>query len=144
MKPFISIFCFLLIISCNPIDTKPQKPSFILGKWIRTNDKPGNKTYETWNNSFTGLGITLKEKDTIFKERLSIISINDTLNLKVEGANETPTLFKFTQQTDTSFVCENAKNEFPKKITYFLEDEKLKAIVSNSDFKIDFVFERLN
>lgn len=73
---------------------------------------------------------------------MSIVSINDTLFLKAEGVNETPTLFKFTQQTDTSFICENPKNEFPKKILYYKDNNQLKAEVSSEDFKIDFVFER--
>lgn len=73
---------------------------------------------------------------------MSILKINDTLHLEVKGVNENPTLFKFTNQTDTSFVCENPKNEFPKKITYFKDGKQLKAIVAADDFRIDFVFEK--
>lgn len=119
-----------------------MKPSFLVGNWVRTNDKKGSITYENWNKNLKGLGYTIKEKDTTFKEILSIVSLKDTLFLKVEGVNEQATLFKFTQQTDTSFVCENPKNEFPKKITYYLENNQLKAIVAADDFKIDFIFNR--
>ena len=70
--------------------------------------------------------------------------LNRALNLKVEGVNEKPTFFKFTAQTDTSFVCENLKNEFPKKIQYYLDNQHLKAIVSSEDFRIDFVFKKQN
>jgi len=56
---------------------------------------------------------------------------------------KTPPFFKFTSQTDTSFVCENPKNEFPKKITYYKENKLLKAQVSSEDFKINFVFQKL-
>ena len=55
---------------------------------------------------------------------------------------KTPTFFKFTQQTGTSFVCENPKNEFPKKIKYYLQNAQLKAIISTDDFRIHFVFEK--
>ncbi|QOD62108.1 hypothetical protein H9I45_06610 [Polaribacter haliotis] len=143
MKYFLFICSILLIISCKTEKEKTKKPSFLIGKWIRLNDKEGNKTYENWNTNFTGLGYTLKGKDTTFKEILSIVSVNDTSNLKVEGVNETPTLFKFTSQTDTSFIYENLKNEFPKKIKYYLENKQLKAIVSNDDFSIDFVFKKI-
>lgn len=112
------------------------------GKWIRLNDKPEKTTYEIWKNT-NGLGYTLQKKDTVFKEIMNIVRIKDTLFLKVEGVNENPTLFKFTKQTDTSFVCENLKNKFPKKIYYYLEKKQLKAEVSNDDFKIDFVFEKV-
>jgi hypothetical protein len=84
----------------------------------------------------------LKNNDTIFKEILSITSINDTLTLKVEGVNESATLFKITNQTDTSFVAENPTHDFPTKIKYWLENKQLKAHVSNKEFGIDFVFEK--
>ena len=142
MKKLI-VLITIIFISCCTTETKPKKPDFLLGKWIRTNDKLGNITYEIWNNNFTGLGITLKEKDTTFKEILSIVSINDTLTLKVEGVNETPTLFKFTSQTDTSFVAENPTHDFPTKIKYWLDNKSLKAYVSKKDFGIEFVFEKI-
>ena len=65
---------------------------------------------------------------------MSFITVKDTLFLKVESVNDTDTLFKLTQQTDSSFVCENSKNEFPKTIQYYLENEQLKAIVSANNF----------
>ncbi|GGG97214.1 hypothetical protein GCM10011416_14010 [Polaribacter pacificus] len=142
MKKLIVLITIILIASCNT-ETKPQKPQFLLGKWIRTNDKPGSTTYEIWNNNFTGLGFTLKEQDTVFKEILSIVSINNTLSLKVEGVNETATMFKITSQTDSSFVAENPTHDFPTKIRYWLENKQLKAHVSNDDFGIDFVFEKI-
>ncbi|WP_157663311.1 hypothetical protein [Polaribacter sp. SA4-12] len=144
MKLLLYICCLLLMVSCQNEKKEIQKPSFLIGNWIRVNDKEGVITYEMWNSSLKGLGYTLKEKDTTFKETLSIVTIKDTLFLKVEAVNENPTLFKFTQQTDSSFVCENEKNEFPKKIKYYLENDQLKAIVSSDDFKIDFIFERYN
>jgi hypothetical protein len=132
------------MVSCQKEKKEMEKPSFLIGNWIRVNDKEGAVTYEIWNSNLKGLGYTLKEKDTTFKETLSIVTIKDTLFLKVEGVNENPTLFKFTQQTNTSFVCKNKKNEFPKKIKYYLENDQLKAIVAADDFKIEFIFERYN
>ena len=143
MKKIILAIAIVFISSCQT-ENKVQKPDFLLGKWIRINDKPENTTYEIWKNNFTGLGITLKDKDTTFKEILSIVSINDTLTLKVAGVNETPTLFKFTSQTDTSFVAENPTHDFPTKINYWLEKEQLKAKVSNKEFGIDFVFKKID
>jgi hypothetical protein len=89
------------------------------------------------------MGYTKQGDKTSFQEILSIVTIKDTLHLKVEGINETPTLFKFTEQNDFSFVCENQQNEFPKKIKYYLENDQLKAIVSSPDFRIEFVFEKV-
>ena len=141
---FIIITIFLFsFLSFSKIEKHEKSLKWMQGKWIRLGDKPGKITYEIWKNK-NGLGFTLQEKDTVFKEIMSIVNIKDTLFLKVVGVNENPTLFKFTHQTDTSFVSENPKNEFPQKIYYYLENKQLKAEVSNSDFKIDFVFEKLN
>ena len=140
MKKILFVFCLLFLISCNKEEVK--KPRFLLGNWIRTNDKPNQSTTEVWNPDFTGIGITLQQRDTVFKELLSIIEKDNVLYLKVEGVNEKPTLFKFTSQTETSFVCENPENEFPKKISYYIESDTLKASVSNDDFTIDFSFSK--
>ena len=138
--------CFLigliLLNSCNE-KTKLSKPSFIIGSWERLNDELGNSTFENWNSDFTGIGYTLKNSDTVFKENLSIIELNDTLFLEVTGVNENPTLFKFTNQHNTSFTCENKLNEFPKEINYRIENDSLKASVSNEEFSIDFIFKRI-
>jgi len=138
MRKLFAILILTCLFSCSKEELK--KPDFILGYWIRQNDKPNQKTYEIWNSDFTGIGFTMQENDTIFKEVLSIIKKNDSLFLQVEGVNEEPTLFKFTEQTETSFTCENPENEFPKKIEYYLESGNLKASVSNDDFSVDFVF----
>lgn len=139
----LTFFAIILLLSSCQTNTKENYPDFLLGKWQRTNDKPGNTTFENWNDNYTGIGFTLHKNDTVFKEILSIISKNDTLHLQVESVNEQPTLFKFTEQTDSSFVCENPQNEFPTKIEYWLENKLLKAKVSNEEFDVDFVFERM-
>ena len=141
MRNFIILVALFFFFSCNYKPVNKEKPTFLIGNWKRLNDKPNSQTYETWNTNFTGMGYTKQGEKITFQETMSIVTINDTLHLKVEGVNETPTLFKFTSQTDTSFVCENKANEFPKKIKYYLEDNQLKAIVSIDDFRIDFVFE---
>ena len=143
MRTAFFLLFLILTFSCS---TKKQleKPSFLLGSWIRLNDKDSVTTYETWQKDFSGIGLTLKGKDTTFFEKMNIIEKKDTLFLEVSGVNETPTLFKFTAQTDTSFVCENPTNEFPKKIKYWLDTKQLKAAVSNPDFNIEFVFEKMN
>jgi len=136
------IFIIVTLISSCKLEKTSLKPNFLVGNWERLNNTKGKKTYEIWEKNLTGLGLTLKDGDTIFKETLSIVSINDTLTLMVEGVNETATLFKITQQTDTSFVAENPTHDFPTKIKYWLENNQLKAHVSNSEFGIDFIFSK--
>jgi len=143
MKLLLFICCLFLILSCSNLQKEIKQPSFLVGNWIRTNDKDSVTTYEKWQKDLTGIGFSLKEKDTIFFEKLDIINIKDTLFLKVTGVNANSTLFKFTEQTDTSFTCVNPKNEFPKKIKYYLEKNQLKATISNDKFNVDFIFDKL-
>ena len=143
MKRLTILILLLTIFSCQTA-YKTNKPSFLYGNWERINDKEGQKTHEIWNENLTGIGFTLKDKDTVFKEILSIVSMNDILTLKVEGVNKTATLFKITQQTDTSFVAQNPTHDFPTKIRYWLDNKQLKAHVSNNEFGIDFVFKKRN
>lgn len=143
MKRVFLLCCLTILISCNTTSHKPSKPDFLIGNWVRLNDTEGNKTFETWKTDFTGMGFSIKDEKTTFKELMSIVEINDTLHLKVSNVGEKPVFFKFTQQTDTSFVCENPQNEFPKKIHYYIENQQLKAVISDNEFRIDFVFEKV-
>lgn len=137
-------FLLLLMVSCKAF-RKNEKPSWLLGNWTRINNKPTHATYEHWNKDFTGIGYTLKEQDTTFKESMSIITQKNTLYLKVTGVNKNPTLFKFTSQTDTSFVCVNPTNEFPKNIKYWISNSQLYATVWNDDtLSVDFIFKKEN
>jgi hypothetical protein len=138
-KLLLFIFC-IGMLSCAKEELK--KPDFILGYWNRVNNSQDKLTYEIWNPDFTGIGFTLQQSDTIFKEIMSIVELNDTLFLKVEGVNEKPTLFKFTEQTETSFTSENPENEFPKKIKYYMDGNQLKATISAGTDAVEFVFQK--
>lgn len=113
---------------------------FLIGDWVRLNDKANQKTFESWNSDYTGIGYTLKGKDTIFKEILSIIKKNDTMYLQVEGVNEKPTLFEVVSQTKTSFAAENPLNKFPQIIEYYFKSDTLKAIISSDGYSSNFKF----
>ena len=136
------LFTILIVLfSCNK-KSIVNYPSFLIGSWERINDENGSSTFENWKSDFTGIGYTLKNKDTVFKELLSIVEKNDTLFLKVTGVNENPTLFKFTNQTYTSFTCRNNLNDFPKEINYWIENDTLKANISNEEFDLEFIFKK--
>ena len=155
MKRLLIIFLLIGLISCNQSNSNsPPKESkvnpnldWLLGNWERMNDKEGKQTFERWkknsNEEYIGLGFTLQERDTVFKENMRLRPINGGWNLEVIGVNEQPTYFKFTNQTKNSFVCENPNNEFPKKIEYQFSDNKLKAKVSTDEMAIDFNFEKI-
>ena len=111
LKYIIIIICSLFFISCNNNSKKVKKPDFLIGNWKRLNDNPENETYEIWNTNFTGFSYTKNENYTVFKEKLKILKKNDSLFLEVIGADNMPVLFKFKEQTDSSFVCENKNKQ---------------------------------
>lgn len=144
MIRFYFLLLILLFVSCN--SSQEAQFDWLLGNWERTNDTKGNKTYEYWtkksNTEYIGLGCTLKEKDTVFKENIHLIKDKEQWVFKVIGVNETPTLFSITSLNKTSFTCENPENEFPKKIIYSSENGNLKAVISAGETQIPFLFKK--
>ena len=155
MKKLLAIFLFIGLLACNQNNTNSNTeeststPSldWLLGDWKRTNDKEGKQTFEHWekisDEAYLGLGFTLQEKDTVFKENMKLFPIDGVWNLEVTGVNENATYFHFTNQTKNSFVCENPNNEFPKKIEYQFLDKKLKAKISGGEMEVAFDFEKI-
>jgi len=141
---YVSYICvFVIHFSCT---NKEKNLDWILGNWERTNNSKGTQNYESWTkkskDEYVGFGYTLKDKDTFFKENIRLIHIKDIWNLEVFGVNETPTLFKFISNTTNSFTCQNLQNEFPKRIKYSFDGENLKAIISDDNNEIPFLFKQ--
>lgn len=84
MKLFLFLLLFIFSLnSCESTKTSVDKPSFdfLVGEWIRTNEKSDRKTFESWKkvdkNTFLGCGFTIKNNDTISQEHLTITKIDD-------------------------------------------------------------------
>ncbi|QED37606.1 hypothetical protein FK178_07645 [Antarcticibacterium arcticum] len=145
----------IFILGCKDSNKSPDisrestiNAGWLVGTWERINEKEGIQTYEKWEltpeKTYEGIGWTMRENDTIFKEVLRIVEIDDQWNLEISGVNESPTLFEITSQTSRSFVSENKENEFPKKIQYQMQGEQLHAIISNPGREIKYIFEKTN
>ena len=143
MKPFILLLTLLFLsVSCK-VEKKFEKPKWLIGKWERINNQDSTKaTFEIWDANFNGVSITIKDKDTIFKEELKLIETEDNKYFQIIGFDKQPTFFEFTNQTSTSFTCENPQIPFPRKITYALKENQLQSIVANDDFSVEFLFEK--
>lgn len=152
--------CLIFALTCSApppknddlIKEKMSKLEWMSGHWVRSNDQLGKVTYEQWEKvsdlEYVGRGFTVNidesifEPDTVFNEDLRIIAVNDTLVYEVSGVNENPTLFKFVEQTDSSFVCVNPDNDFPKQIAYLHKKRQMIAAISDGDQSIQFIFRR--
>jgi hypothetical protein len=121
---------------------------WLVGTWNRTNTKPGRSATEYWEktpaNELTGKGITLRGQDTVFVEKFSLIAKDNALFYVADvPENKKAIYFKVTEASSTGFVCENPEHDFPKKITYELTGNKLKAQISGDGKAIDFLFEKI-
>ncbi|MEK6783727.1 MAG: DUF6265 family protein [Bacteroidota bacterium] len=149
------IFIILLFLSNNTngqavrnVTTENfKKLNWLIGTWYQANTKPGYSAHERWEEispyEHHGFGITLQGKDTVFIEKLRIlIKENDIYYVADVPENQKLAYFKLIEITDSGFVCENPNHDFPKKISYQLDGEKLKAQISGDGKAIDYLFER--
>jgi len=124
------------------VDPERENHHWILGSWIRTNDEEGKVTYEIWekynDTTYTGLGFTMVEMDTVFKEKLTLIPEK---RFEVRGVGDQGlVIFQMTSHDRNSFTLENRANEFPKKIIYKKTEAGMQAVISGSGSSISFNF----
>jgi hypothetical protein len=140
----------LLVImqtSYAQVSSDLKKISWLEGKWERTNTKPGKKGFEVWtkvsSTEWRGNGVNLSGTDTTFVEKLKLVVKDGTPYYVADvPENQKQVFFKFTEFTDNGFVCENPQHDFPKKISYQREGDKLKAIISGDGKSIEYHFVR--
>ncbi|WP_416864460.1 MAG: DUF6265 family protein [Imperialibacter sp.] len=122
-----------------------KKLSWLEGTWDRTNVKPGKSAHERWEKDsktkWIGFGVSLQGEDTTFLEKLSILVKNGSIYYIADvPENKTPVPFQFTQVSKQGFVCENPTHDFPKKIAYTLEGDRLEVQISGDGQAMDFEF----
>ncbi len=158
MKNIALLFALTLLMSCQQKKetTNNESPTvvvienfdWLLGDWKRTNDEENRETYESWAKKsateYLGIGFTLQENDTVSKEKIQLNKLNELWQLQVITKEDAdPTIFKVSSFDSISFVCENAANEFPKKIRYSIAEKKLLALISGDGLEIPFEFEKI-
>lgn len=152
MKPVIIVFLGFFVLSCSSHSESTEKAEpnldWLLGNWKRTNEEAGKETYESWgkpnDSSYSGIGLTIQKGDTIFQEKMNIFLSGGKGALFVKMPDEEKaTEFRLTELTPNAFVFINEANEFPKKIKYWLEGGRIKAVISNDSLEIPFEFEKI-
>lgn len=120
--------------------------SWLTGTWNRTNVKAGRSAHERWVKTaegFQGWGVNLNGADTTFVEKLRIVTKDNKLYYVADvPQNKELTYFLMTEVSANSFTCENPQHDFPKKIVYQLDGNKLKAMISGNGKSMDYFFER--
>jgi len=150
------ILLLLTIVCANEIahsqslpTTNPdfKKLDWLEGTWTRLEMKPGRTGYESWQKISTtewnGSGVNMQGTDTSFVEKLKLVIKDEVIYYVADIAeNKEPVYFKLTTITDNGFVGENPQHDFPKKIAYHNEGNKLKATISGDGKSMDYFFEK--
>jgi Domain of unknown function (DUF6265) len=137
----------ILVLMSSALNAQSVKElSWLAGTWNRINVKAGRTAHERWIQTEGGLqgwGVNLNGADTSFVEKLRIVTKDSKLYYVADVAqNKEATYFLITEVTTTSFTCENPEHDFPKKIVYQLDGNKLKATISGNGKAMDYFFER--
>lgn len=157
MNKTLILSVIILLISCNQ-KTKPKSESvlnktedfdWLLGKWKRLNEKEGKETFEYWkkinDTKYLGVGFTIQNGDTVQKEKIQLIKTSEKWNLIVSSLGESkPSTFEGLEHNKNEFTCINNDIDFPNKIKYWKNGDKINASVSGKNIKILFEFEKLN
>jgi len=145
MKYFLLTLALLLATVSHSQSLKALK--WLEGTWERQNTKPGSNGFEIWEaptkEAIVGKGLTIKGADTVFVEKLRIVSKDKKLYYVADvSQNAAPVYFELTEVTQTGFTCENPEHDFPKKIVYVLDGTKLTATISGNGKEIPYRFIR--
>ena len=121
--------------------------TWLVGTWKRTNSKAGQSGFETWSKvsstELRGRGITMRGSDTVFVEKIRIISKDKELYYVADvPENKEPVYFRIIELKEGGFTCENPEHDFPKKISYSRQGNKLHATISGNGKAITYLFEK--
>ncbi len=163
MKKTLILLIGILIISCNQTKKEEEKTEiksttkieksenfdWLLGKWQRLNEEEGKETFENWKKiketEYSGIGFTMQNGDTIKQEKIRLTKINEKWNLTVKVPEESESItFNGVSHNENEFTCENNEIDFPNKIKYWRNGERINAMVSGGEMEIPFEFEKLN
>ena len=161
MKQILILFIGVALISCNQqAKESPEQTStesainsenfdWLVGKWKRLNEEEGKETFENWEKNsdteYAGIGFTMQNGDTITQEKMWLTKVGEHWDVIVKLPGEdTSVTFKGTSHNESEFICENPENDFPNKIRYRKDGDKISASISNAEMEIPFEFGKLS
>ena len=121
------ILLLLAFVSCKKSDSnekeKIKAANWLLGNWENVSND--GKLSENWvkinDSTFEGQSLFIKNKDTLHFESIVLAQKAETLTYfaTVKGQNDDKSVaFPSTSASDKQLVFENAKHDYPQKITY--------------------------
>lgn len=139
--------CLLSGCSSQPVEETDKWHLFenLAGGWIREQGDSLLFT-EEWRygeEDMYGIGITLENGDTIFREEMRILEIEGKYFYQATVPHN-PGLVQFevTILSDSGFTVENPKHDFPKKIKYQWNEDSLWVTISDDERSVEFNFKK--
>lgn len=144
MKKAILLIPFILFFSCQSKKTV-DKLNWMNGEWIKEGESVA-QTIEGWKTisetEMEGFGLTIENGDTIFYEKLSIVSRGKNLYY-VADIGEGKVDFKLIESSNEKWVFENLNHDFPKRIKYVKEGNRMIAFAEAEETSLEFRFRRV-
>lgn len=138
---------FLLIFSCSQHSEKQF--SWLEGKWIQSNGEAN--FHEEWtrvsDTLLIGKGFVIDGTDSLFSEKLSLLTSGEQTIYRVEMTTGRIADFKLTENTADKLVFEMPENDFPSKISYTKKSDNelvvvLEGIDNGREIKDELIFSR--
>jgi Domain of unknown function (DUF6265) len=142
-----ALLCFGTSFSQSLKLTDFKKLGWLEGTWVRMNVRPGHSGSEQWikvsPTELQGIGVTMKGRDTVFVEKFKLVIKDYTIYYIADvSENKRPVDFKLIEISEKEFTCENPEHDFPKRIRYQKDGNKIKATISGSGKSFDYLFEK--
>jgi hypothetical protein len=141
--------CLLLVCAGSAAaegSEKLQQLSWVLGSWQRTGLPEGRIGYETWHvdgATFAGVGVSKRENQLLFEERLGLLEQDGNIYYVADVAgNPQPIRFKLVSSSNNQAVFTNPEHDFPKRIVYSLQGDQLEVSTSGDGKEIVFHFRK--
>ncbi len=122
-KTILILLFPLLVFSCK--QPSKQQFSWLEEKWVQSNGEAN--FHEEWtrlnDTLLIGKGFIVKGTDSLFSEKLSLVTTGEQTIYRVEMLTGRIADFKLTENTADKLVFEMPENDFPSKISYTKKSE---------------------
>jgi len=143
----VLVGCTLCSCSSQPVEDTDKWHLFenLAGRWIREQGDSLLST-EEWRygeEDMYGIGITIANRDTIFREVMGILEIEGKYFYHATVPhNPGAVQFEITHLSDSGFISKNPKHDFPKKIEYQWNEDSLWVTISDTERWVGFSFKK--
>lgn len=132
MRNIVTLMVFLISFKNHSQISFDKRFDWLVGKW-EASTKNG-KFFENWDKTalFTleAKGGELVNQDTVFKELITLIKINEHWCYIPIVGKQDPVIFNLKESNNHAFVFVNKEHDFPKRIIYeFIDSLNFKARV---------------